>query len=113
MFDIPLGMLWLGPTRYLWSEKLCGSLQNNSQKSLEDCKLACENLESCNAIEYKKPENRENQPCYLKNCTFPVPAPCGEKYACTCQPDEDCNWVDNELKLRGYYQATGKKQICI
>ena len=106
MFDMALETHWLGPTCYVWSDKRCGgSLIASNEKTLGDCKLACENSKSCNAIEFKDTTvlKTSEGPCFLRNCSFPVPAPCGSNDECKRGVSEE---PDNEL--RGYYRATGK-----
>ena len=114
MFYMPLGEYWLGPTRYTWADNQCGTLQfdNGTEEILRDdvgaCKEECEKKVSCNAI---TAENTicDGSPCIkciLKNCTFPVPAPCGPRRECIGNNLEDPDY-------RGYYRATGKKEIYI
>ena len=88
---------WLGPTRCIWTvdsgnETQCQGLDRVTKKNLDDCKLACENNESCNAIIYEESLSQ----CDLGNCSSPVPAP-----------------TDPANGKQGYYRGTGKKQIAI
>ena len=110
MFDMPLGKQWLGPTRYTWAENQCGTLRfddgfENLRDNIGACKEECEKKESCNAITVRN-ATCNGVPCImcgLRNCTFPVPAPCG--------PTGECR-VDGEMAdsgFQGYYKATGKK----
>ena len=93
MFEMLLEKLWLGPTRHLWGENQCRSLgANEFRDDLAACKKACENMESCNAIVVKDARFRIS--CSLIACTFPVPAP---------------EYLPNDILLKGYYRATGKK----
>ena len=109
MFDMPLGKHWLGPTRYIWADDECGTLRLgdgfvNPRDDLGACKEECEKMESCNAIVVADAtcNDRPCIKCQLRNCTFPVPAPCG--------PNGECQRGEMaDTEFQGYYQATGKK----
>ena len=110
MFDMPLGKHWLGPTKYTWADFQCAVLRFDNeleQKDLDDlgvCKEECEKKESCNAILVADAtcNDRPCIKCQLRNCTFPVPAPCG--------PNGECRHGEMaDSEFQGYYQATGKK----
>ena len=93
MFDFPLGKHWLGPTNYYWRDNQCKNLSSPSEEAdLGKCKQQCEKTVGCNAIAFKDPFS--DNPCMLKDCDFPVPAPMGRP---VCD-DEECG---------GYYRATG------
>ena len=108
MFDMPLEKHWLGPTIYTWGKDQCDKIRSFYRDNLGDCKKTCEDWESCNAIIVKNAICNERPciMCQLKNCTFPVSAPCGPKRECIGNNLEDPDY-------RGYYRATGKKEIYI
>jgi len=100
------GKHWLGPTKYTWADFQCAALRFDNeleQKDLDDlgvCKEECEKKESCNAILVADAtcNDRPCIKCQLRNCTLPVPAPCG--------PNGECRrgeMADSEFQ--GYYHA--------
>ena len=96
---MPLDKHWLGPTIYTWSDDQCENIRTWIRDDLGACKETCEEEESCNAIIVKDANSKIE--CDLRECTLPVPAPCGQS----------CGMPVNEF--RGYYRAAGKKQIDI
>ena len=88
MFHMSLEKIWLGPTRYIWDND-CQKVGSVRKNDLEVCKARCEEIESCNAIELNAPF------CNLRACKSPVPAP---------------PYLPGNRMVKGYYQATGKKQ---
>ena len=96
---MPLDKHWLGPTIYTWSDDQCKNIRTWVRDDLDACKGTCEKEDSCNAIIVKPATS--NIVCDLRNCTLPVPAPCGQS----------CGMHVTEL--RGHYRASGKKQIDI
>jgi len=115
------------PSTDLWSEEqenhwppgecptLGGGIENTP---LEECKVKCDDTETCTAINYVPAEEK----CVLKACTLPVPAPqtqadgykgyykievsCGNHRAFGCPKcpqgngfswcNGDCAWIDEE-----------------
>jgi len=82
---------WLGPTRCIWTRQ-CNSSDTGNKKNLDDCKLACENSESCNAITFK--EDSVASQCNLTACDSPVPPP-----------------IDPGNGEQGYYQGAADENV--
>ena len=73
-----------------YSDNQCANIGHSTQyNNLEDCQVACQETDSCTAINFK-----QSIGCILRACSLPVPTP---------------SW-NNRYGYEGYYQASGKNK---
>ena len=81
---------WEGPTTNIWNDNQCVNvgIKSDSTDTLEDCQVACQETDSCTAINFK-----QSVGCVLRACSLPVPTSSWDKPG-----------------YEGYYQASGKRK---
>merc|ERR1712083_934887 len=69
-YFITSGIKWSGPSALIFSDSQC-SVLGTFGVSLKYCKMKCEDMENCNALNYRG----GMQGCVLRKCPYPIPQP--------------------------------------
>ena len=65
--------VWIGPTSKIWERTTCNGLSLDSHTlNYEQCKQACEGIESCNAFGH---HITSDAGCEVYACPLPIPTP--------------------------------------